>query len=282
MHSKPASMVSATTATAAAATAATVAAAATRPSTSKPPQDDLPMPSITKEATGSSVTHCPTQETPVVHSTINTRPPGAPRLTKSMNSEYLNHSRISTAYALQKKQNFGKDTVHQSSTCSKSFLHVVLHIYESKYLVKYNLKKLWILIPTMRCLWRDWKQSQKVMTEALESLRELNPNWQNQERIDDKRISLRLALLLHFKFDLAAVQRFLGGQHMAAHQDSNKIFPQVQGLVSERYSMTLNGSCISEHLLNSTNMVVLSNSSNIAITVTTSPSRRTMRHSAEP
>jgi hypothetical protein len=29
-------------------------------------------------------------------------------------------------------------------------------------------------------------------------------------------------------------------------------------------------------------MVVLSNSSNIAITVTTSPSRRTMRHSAEP
>jgi hypothetical protein len=166
MHSKPASMVSATAAAAAAATAAT----ATRPSTSKPPQDDLPMPSITEEATGSSVTHHPTQETPVVCSTINTRPPGAPRLTKSMNSEYLNCSRISTAYALQKEQNFGKDTVHQSFTCDKSFLHVVLHINESKYLVKYDLKKLWILIPTTRRLWRDWKQSRKVMTEALESL----------------------------------------------------------------------------------------------------------------
>jgi hypothetical protein len=55
-----------------------------------------------------------------------------------MNSEYLNRSRISTAYALQKEQNFGKDTVHQSSTCDKSFLHVVLHIYESKYLVKHD------------------------------------------------------------------------------------------------------------------------------------------------
>jgi hypothetical protein len=142
MRSKPASKVSAT--------AAAAAAAATRPSTSEPPKDDLPMPStITKDATGSSITHRPTQETQVVCSTVNTRVPGAPRLTKSMNSEYLNRSRISTAYALQKKQNFGKDTVHQSSTCDKSFLHVVLHIYESKYLVKYNLKKLWILIPTM-------------------------------------------------------------------------------------------------------------------------------------
>jgi hypothetical protein len=147
MHSKPASMVSAT--------AAAAAATAIRPSTSEPPQDDSPMPSITHDATGSSVTHRPTQETPVVCSTINTRPPGVPRLTKSMNSEYLNRSRISTAYALQKEQNFGKDTVHQSFTCDKSFLHVVLHIYESKYLVKHDLKKLWILIPTTRHLWRD-------------------------------------------------------------------------------------------------------------------------------
>jgi hypothetical protein len=43
-----------------------------------------------------------------------------------------------------------------------------------------------------------------------------------------------LALLLHFKFDLAAVQRFLGGQHTAAHQDPDEILPQVQGLVSEK------------------------------------------------
>jgi hypothetical protein len=229
MCSKPASMVSATAAAAAAATTTAI-----RPSTSGPPQDDSPMPSITKEATGSSITHCPTQETPVVCSTVNTRPPGAPRLTKSMNSEYLNRSRISTAYALQKEQNFGKDTVHQSFTCDKSFWHVVLHIYESKYLVKYDLKKLWILIPTMRRLWRDWKQSRKVTTEALESLREPNPNWQNQERIDNKHVSLQLALLLHFKFNLAAVQQFLGGQHTTAHRDPNEILPQVQGLVSEK------------------------------------------------
>jgi hypothetical protein len=124
--------------------------------------------------------------------------------------------------------------VHQSFTCDKSFLHVVLHIYKSKYLVKHDLKKLWILLPTMRRLWRDWKQSQKVMTEEVESLREPNPNWQNQECMDDKRVSLRLALLLHFKFDLAAVQRFLGGQHTAAHQDPDKILPQVQGQVSEK------------------------------------------------
>jgi hypothetical protein len=43
-----------------------------------------------------------------------------------------------------------------------------------------------------------------------------------------------LALLLHFKFYLAAVQQFLGGQHTAAHQDPDEILPQVQGLVSEK------------------------------------------------
>jgi hypothetical protein len=124
----------------------------------------------------------------------------------------------------------------------------------------------------------------KVTTKELESLREPNPNCQNQERIDDKRTSLQLALLLHFKFgSLAAVQRFLGGQHTAAHQDPNKILPQVQGLVSEKVFSDV------ERIMHfgapaqfKKNTVVVSNFSNIAIMATTSPSRRTMRHSTEP
>jgi hypothetical protein len=93
------------------------------------------MPNITEEATGSSITRHPTQETPVVRSTVNTHLPGAPRLTKSMKQ-------------LRVPQSF------QNLNC----------------LVKYDLKRLWILIPTMQRLWRDWKQSRKVTTEALESL----------------------------------------------------------------------------------------------------------------
>ena len=230
MRSKPAGKVS----TATVSTKVATTASATRPATSEPPQEDAPMLDAAEEATGSLVAHRPTQETQVVRSTVNTRAPGAPRLTKSMNSEYFNRSKISTAYALQKEQNFGKDTVNQSFTCDKSFLHVVLFLCESKLLIKEDLKRIWILIPATRRLWRDWKQSRKVTTEEFESLRKPSPNWQNQERIDDKRVALRLSLLLHLKLDLAAVQRYLGGQHTAAHRDPDVILPQVQGLVSEK------------------------------------------------
>jgi hypothetical protein len=146
-----------------------------------------------------------------------------------MNQEYFNRSLLPKAYELQKQQKFGKDTLYQSFTCDKSFLHIVLHLYKSKFLVKTDLKRLWITIPITRRLWCDWKCTKHLPFWKLSGS---NPNWQSQESIDDDWVDMRLALLLYYDFDLAVVQRFLGGEHVAEHRDPDVILPQVQGLLS--------------------------------------------------
>jgi hypothetical protein len=107
-----------------------------------------------------------------------------------MNQEYFNHSLLPKAYELQKQQKFGKDTLYQLFTCDKSFLHIVLHLYKSKFLVKTDLKRLWITIPITRHLWRNWKCTKHL---PFWKLSRSNPNWQSQELIDDDRVDMRLA-----------------------------------------------------------------------------------------
>jgi hypothetical protein len=124
--------------------------------------------------------------------------------------------------------------VNQSFTCDKLFLHVMLPLYKSKLLVKRDTMLLWIILPITWCLWQDWKQSLKVSCDDLKTLCKPNPNWSSQEWIDDTRVALRVALLLHYNFDLAAVQRFLGGQHVSEHWDPDKILPQVEGLIPDK------------------------------------------------
>lgn len=166
-----------------------------------------------------------------VESTREARRPrksGEPRLTSSMNPRYFDRSQLPKAYELQKQQQFGKDTVNQSFTCDKSFLHIALHLYKCKYLTRTDFKKVWTAVPITRRLYRDWKRTKNL---PFWELRNPNPNWQTQEEIDDKRVDMRMACLFHYNFDLAAVQRFLGGEHVAAHRDPDVILPQVEGLV---------------------------------------------------
>jgi hypothetical protein len=151
------------------------------------------MPEIKEELKNS-----PIQEAAVASQTTASHEAGALRLTNSMNPEYFNHSRLSMAYELQKQQKFGKDTVNQLFTCNKSLPHVVLPLYKTKFLVKKDLKCLWIVLPITQHLWQDWKQTKKIPFKCFQSLREPHPNWKNQEKIDDKRVDLRLALLLHY------------------------------------------------------------------------------------
>jgi len=156
---------------------------------------------------------------------------GQPRLTNSMNPQYFHRSQLPRAYELQRQQKFGKDTVQQSFTCDKSFLHVTLHLYKSKFLIKNNLKALWIAVSITRRLWREWKRTKDL---PFWKLLEPYQHWDTQPSIDNTRVDYRLALLFHYDFDLAAVQRFLGGEHVAAHRDPDIILPQVDGLLSSK------------------------------------------------
>jgi hypothetical protein len=61
-------------------------------------QDGLPLPSVEDE-----MNNIPIQEAPASRPTTMTIKPGAPRLTNSINPEYLNCSKLTTAHKLQKK-----------------------------------------------------------------------------------------------------------------------------------------------------------------------------------
>jgi hypothetical protein len=104
-----------------------------------------------------------------------------------MNQEYFNHSHLPKAYELQKQQKFGKDTLYWSFTCDKSLLHIILHLYKSKFLVKTDLKKLWIMIPTTHWLWWDWKCTKHLPFWKLSGS---YPNWWGQESIDDDQVDI--------------------------------------------------------------------------------------------
>jgi hypothetical protein len=81
------------------------ASAAVHPPANVALQDGLPLPSIKDETN-----NIPIQEAPASRPTTVTTKPGAPRLTNSINREYLNHSKLTTAHELQKK-NIKKNSV---------------------------------------------------------------------------------------------------------------------------------------------------------------------------
>jgi hypothetical protein len=157
---------------------------------------------------------------------------GQPQLSASLNPQYLNASKLPKAYELQRQQKFGKDTVNQSFMCDKSGHHVLLLLYKIKFLHKRELvNKLWhpVAVPESRRLFDDWMRTKNLPFWELH-----NPSrqWKDQSMINNTLVDMRMVLLFHYNMDLAAVMRFLGGEHVASHRDPDLILPQVEGLIS--------------------------------------------------
>jgi len=145
-----------------------------------------------------------------------------PRLTNSLNPEYFDRSVLPKAYELAKQQKFGKDNINQSYTTDASFSHTILLLYKSQYLQKKDLKQLWAANPSTKTLWTEWK---RVKSIDFRPLQRQNPNWKKQTSIPKERTDMRLSCLFHYNMDLAAVHRFIGGNHIGAHRDPDVIIP---------------------------------------------------------
>ena len=162
------------------------------------------------------------------HSDNDEAPIKTPKLTKSFNAQYFNRSELPKAYELARQQKFGKDNINQSYTTEPGFDHILFQIYKSKFLQKKELKNVWRASPKTKKLWNEWK---RVKHLDFRPLREPNLQWTTQTTIDDTRVDLRLALLFHYDLDLAAVQRFIGGNHVGAQRDPDVILPRVKDLI---------------------------------------------------
>ena len=171
------------------------------------------------------------ETTPSETTTLSNRP--APRLTNSLHERFFSHSALPKAFELERIQPFGKNNINQSFTADKTFYHIVLIVFKSNFLTRKERCRVKITCPTFKKMWREWKLVRDLQPVDFLPLLQQPPNWESQTQIDERRVHLRLALLLHYNFDLAAVHRFVGGNHTAAHMDPDRILPLVKDLLDE-------------------------------------------------
>jgi hypothetical protein len=156
-----------------------------------------------------------------------------PRLTNWMNPKFFNKSTMGTAWQAQKDQPFGKDNLRQVFTTEKAFPHVMFPLLEEGFLDLDNMSNLFAAMPSSWTLWNKYNQVKDIDWTPL---CEHNPNWKDQEVINDTRVDMRTAMLFHNNLDLAAVHWKTGGNHVAAHWTANPeiILQQVQGLMDRK------------------------------------------------
>jgi hypothetical protein len=151
-----------------------------------------------------------------------------------MNDKYFSHSGIAKAYKLEREQPFGKNNVNQSYTADKAFVHVTFLLLKSDYLSNRDLRSLLKADTNINKLWKTWLRVKRFKIKDFRKLQQLRPDWNKQEQIDPYRVDLRMALLLHYNFDLAAVHRFIGGNHTAAHMDPDIILPRIRNDIDDK------------------------------------------------
>ena len=155
-------------------------------------------------------------------------PTKRPRLTDAMKPSFFDRSAMDTAWAAQKNQAFGKDNLDQAYTTEASFFHVLLPVMKSRFLSTRSTRVLCLSHPPIKTLWTEY---QRVHALDWTPLCNPNPDWQTQQRIDDHRVDLRMAMLFHYNLDLAAVHRRIGGNHVGAHRDVAKIIKRLKHLL---------------------------------------------------
>ncbi len=169
---------------------------------------------------------------------------GQPWLTSSMNQEYFNHSHLPKVYELQKQKKFGKDTLYQLFTCDKSLLHIILHLYKSKFLVKTT--------------GRAKSQSMTIgLTCNLPCSCITIWIWQQSNSFWEVNMSPNTGIPTSF-------------------------FPKSKVCCWHKYTMTSNGSCAMVLLLITRSMAIVRNSLHIRTMETTSLFPRILWHSVRP
>lgn len=145
-----------------------------------------------------------------------------------MNPRYFDKSAIGKAWHAQKRQSFGKDNLSQTYTTEPVLFHIVLPVLKQGFLTPDDIQNLSKASSPIGKLWSEY---QRVKDLDWTALCENNPNWQTQEKIDDHRVDLRMAMLFYYDMDLAAVQRHIGGHHVGAHRNPEELLKRLQHLL---------------------------------------------------
>jgi hypothetical protein len=137
-----------------------------------------------------------------------------------MNPQFFTKSKKGKAWEAQKHQPFSKDNLVQVYTTQSVFFHILLPVLKSNYLTPRHKRRLFTTFPEADKLWTKYKQVEHLDWTPLCTA---NPNWQEQQQIDNERVNLHLAMMFHYNLDLAAVHCRLSGNHVGAHRNATLI-----------------------------------------------------------
>jgi hypothetical protein len=152
-----------------------------------------------------------------------------PKATSSFKEGYLRHSRIPKAYELARIQKFGKDNLDLTYTSEATFPHTLLILYKGNWIPPEDRRNLWQAWQPAKRLWQEWHRVKDI---NFWPLRDPYLGWKTQKKFDKRRLNMRTACLFHYDLDLAAVMRFIGGNHVNEHLDPDPILARVHDLVS--------------------------------------------------
>jgi hypothetical protein len=168
---------------------------------------------------------------PPNRNTIPTNPNQQPTHTRSLHQGYYDRATIPKAYELARTQPFGKPntSMTQCFTSEAAFPHIVPLLFSVGLDIDLR-NQIFAAYPPSQRLWIETNRTHNLDITTLQSPR---PDFQyeSQTEIDPDRVDLHLAALIHFNFDVAALVRFIGGNHVAAHRDADKILHHIRDII---------------------------------------------------
>ena len=139
--------------------------------------------------------------------------------------------RLPTRVQVKLDQQFGKDNNAQCFKSEASLRHVLIPLMKSGYLKKEtdwgNFANAFDMVDMFLQLWDEHSGVDCTSIQGFQS------DWDAATKIDQARVRMATAALLHFDGDIADTVRWIGGPHVGAHRDIAATLQYLQGKIED-------------------------------------------------
>jgi hypothetical protein len=137
---------------------------------------------------------------------------------------------VPTRIQLAVTEPFGKDNNDQSFTSDVRFRHAHIFLLNSGFLTARDEASLFEADPLAKQLDHLVREHSAV---DFRELRVYKANWDEETTIPETAIQQVTACMIHYKFDVASVVRYIGGTHVGAHRDTEGILATLRDCIAE-------------------------------------------------
>ena len=146
---------------------------------------------------------------------------------------------LPTRVQVKLDQKFGKE-INSRSQCFKSqanVRHILIPLYKSGFLERIpDWKSFAVAFHLVKMFLELWDEHRCIDPRRIQGFQ---PDWQRQTDIDDDRVRMATAALLHFDGDIADTTRWIGGPHVGAHRDVPGTILYLRGKIDDKTLNTL-------------------------------------------